>query len=160
VLITWHEPLMAQVRVALSQQLAHLERGDLARQSLEQYGALILVQNEDEAARVSDLMAPEHLCIFTRHPESMLARVQNAGAIFMGQYTPVAVGDYFAGPSHVLPTGGTARFANGLCSNDFLKQSSIISYDAEALKAAASDISLLAEKEGLTAHRASVQIRL
>jgi histidinol dehydrogenase len=86
--------------------------------------------------------------------------VQNAGAIFMGHYTPVAVGDYYAGPSHVLPTGATARFANGLCANDFLKRSSVISYDEAALTAAAPDICLMAAKEGLTAHGASVQIRL
>lgn len=160
VLITWHEPLIAQTQSALEQQLAQLERGDLARESLEQYGALVLVNNPEEAARLSDLMAPEHLHISTSEPEQMLARVQNAGAIFMGHYTPVAVGDYFAGPSHVLPTGGTARFANGLCANDFLKRSSVISYDQSALNAAAPDICLMSDKEGLTAHGASVKVRL
>ena len=160
VLITWHEPLIAQVQAALTQQLSRLDRGDLARDSLEQYGALVLVGNAEEAARLSDLLAPEHLHISTANPEEMLNRVQNAGAIFMGHYTPVAVGDYYAGPSHVLPTGGTARFANGLCANDFLKRSSVISYDASALQAAAADICLMADKEGLTAHGASVQIRL
>lgn len=159
VLITWHEPLIAQVRAALEVQLSHLERGDLARDSLEQYGALILARDADEAARLSDLLAPEHLHISTSDPEAMLAKVQNAGSIFMGHYTPVAVGDYYAGPSHVLPTGGTARFANGLCANDFLKRSSIIGYDAAALKFAARDICLMAQKEGLTAHGASVSIR-
>ncbi len=160
VLITWHEPLIAKVHAALSEQLARLERGDLARDSLEQYGALVLVRDAAEAARLSDLLAPEHLHISTWNPEEMLSRVQNAGAIFMGHYTPVAVGDYYAGPSHVLPTGGTARFANGLCANDFLKRSSVISYDANALRAAAPDICLMADKEGLTAHGASVKIRL
>lgn len=160
VLITWHAPLIAAVQAALAEQLSKLERGDLARESLEQYGALVLVRDQDEAARLSDLMAPEHLHISTSNPEEMLARVQNAGAIFMGHYTPVAVGDYYAGPSHVLPTGATARFANGLCANDFLKRSSVISYDEAALKAAAADICLMAAKEGLTAHGASVQIRL
>jgi histidinol dehydrogenase len=90
----------------------------------------------------------------------MLAKIQNAGAIFLGHYTPVAVGDYVAGPSHVLPTGGTARFANGLCANDFLKRSSVIHYNREALAAGADDIRLMAAKEGLTAHSASVDIRL
>ena len=89
----------------------------------------------------------------------MLARVQNAGAIFLGHYTPVAVGDYVAGPSHVLPTGGTARFANGLCANDFLKRSSVIAYDNAALQSVADDIRLLAATEGLTAHSASVDVR-
>ncbi len=160
VLITWHEPLIAQVQAALATQLSQLERGDLARESLEQYGALVLVSNAAEAARLSDLMAPEHLHISTADPEAMLNQVQNAGAIFLGHYTPVAVGDYYAGPSHVLPTGGTARFANGLCANDFLKRSSVISFDQSALVAASPDICLMADKEGLTAHGASVQIRL
>lgn len=160
VLITWHEPLIAAVQSALTGQLARLERGDLARDSLEQYGALILVRDAAEAARLSDLLAPEHLHISTANPEEMLQKVQNAGAIFMGHHTPVAVGDYYAGPSHVLPTGGTARFANGLCANDFLKRSSVIHYDAPALAHAAEDICLMASKEGLTAHGASVSIRL
>ncbi|MDB5389076.1 MAG: hisD [Planctomycetaceae bacterium] len=159
VLITWHEPLIASVKAALEDQLSRLQRGDLARDSLEQYGALILARDPAEAARLSDLLAPEHLHISTSNPEEMLTKVQNAGSIFMGHYTPVAVGDYYAGPSHVLPTGGTARFANGLCANDFLKRSSIISYDAQALAFAADDICLMAQKEGLTAHGASVSIR-
>jgi histidinol dehydrogenase len=160
VLITWHAPLIAAVRDELAKQLARLERGDLARQSLEEYGALIAARNADEAARLTDLLAPEHLHISTANPEEMLARVQNAGAIFLGHDTPVAVGDYIAGPSHVLPTGGTARFANGLCANDFLKRSSVISYNRAALAAGADDIRLMAAKEGLTAHSASVDIRL
>jgi histidinol dehydrogenase len=160
VLITWHPPLIEQVRQAVADQLAKLERADLARESLEQYGALICVRDLDEAARLSDLLAPEHLHISTADPERALAKVQNAGAIFMGHHTPVAVGDYEAGPSHVLPTGGTARFANGLCANDFLKRSSVISYDAAALRSHAGDILRLAHKEGLTGHASSVQVRL
>jgi histidinol dehydrogenase len=160
VLITWHAPLIGAVQEELSQQLARLPRGDLARQSLEDYGALILTKNEDEACRLSDLLATEHLHISTANPEAILAKVQNAGAIFLGHHTPVAVGDYVAGPSHVLPTGGTARFANGLCANDFLKRSSVIAYNAAALAAAADDIRRMAEVEGLTAHSASVEIRL
>lgn len=160
VLITWHAPLIAQVQKELEQQLAKLERGELARTSLEEYGALILTRDSAEAAKLSDLLAPEHLHISTARPEELLQRVQNAGAIFLGHYTPVALGDYVAGPSHVLPTGGTARFANGLCANDFLKRSSIISYDEAALRGAADQLRLLAHKEGLTAHAASVDVRL
>ena len=160
VLITWHAPLIAAVHAALERQLAKLERGDLARVSLEDYGALILARNEEEAIRLSDLLAPEHLHISTANPQALLPRLQNAGAIFVGHYTPVALGDYVAGPSHVLPTGGTARFANGLCANDFLKRSSIIAYDRAALASAAEDVRLLARKEGLTAHAASVDVRL
>ncbi len=160
VLITWHEPLIDAVRQALESQLAQLERGALAEQCLEQYGALILAHDEAEACRLTDLMAPEHLHISTTDPEATLARIQNAGAIFLGHYTPVALGDYVAGPSHVLPTGGTARFANGLCATDFLKRSSVIAYNEAALAADAPDVCRMATKEGLTAHRASIEIRL
>ncbi|MEX0726703.1 MAG: histidinol dehydrogenase [Planctomycetaceae bacterium] len=160
VMLTWHEPLIEQVRSELIRQLKQLPRGDLARQSLLDYGALILTRDEDEAARLTDLLAPEHLHISTQDPEVLLNQIQNAGAIFLGHYTPVAVGDYLAGPSHVLPTGGTARFANGLCALDFLKRSSIIGYNQAALRGAADDLRLMAEKEGLTAHSASVDIRL
>lgn len=160
VLITWHRPLIAAVQDALEQQLARLERGDLARDGLERYGALILARDAEEAARLTDQLATEHLHISTADPDAMLARVQNAGAIFLGHYTPVALGDYVAGPSHVLPTGGTARFANGLCATDFLKRSSVISYNAAALALDAPHVRRMADKEGLTAHRASVDVRL
>ncbi len=160
VLITWHEPLIAAVQEQLAVQLNRLPRGDLARESLIQYGALILARDEDEAVELTDLMAAEHLHISTADPERHLDRVQNAGAIFMGHHTPVAFGDYVAGPSHVLPTGGTARFANGLCANDFLKRSSVIWYNEAAAADGADDVRLMAGKEGLTAHSASVDIRL
>lgn len=160
VLITWHAPLIDAVRDALELQLSRLSRGDLARQGLEEYGALILARDENEAAQLTDAMATEHLHISTKDPEAMLAKVQNAGAIFLGHYTPVALGDYVAGPSHVLPTGGTARFANGLCANDFLKRSSVIAYNQAALKSDAEAVQVMADKEGLTAHRASVDLRL
>ena len=160
VLITWHEPLIAGVQKALAAQLDQLPRGDLARQSLLDYGALVLAKDEAEAAELTDLMAPEHLHISTADPDGMLSHVQNAGAIFLGHHTPVALGDYVAGPSHVLPTGGTARFANGLCSNDFLKRSSVIWYQEKSLARHADDVRLMAAKEGLTAHSASVDIRL
>ena len=160
VLITWHRPLIDAVRTALERQLGQLERGDLARDCLERYGAFILARDEAEAARLTDELATEHLHISTANPEAMLARVQNAGAIFLGHYTPVALGDYVAGPSHVLPTGGTARFANGLCAIDFLKRSSVIAYDQAALQSDADHVRRMADKEGLTAHRASVDIRL
>lgn len=160
VLITWHEPLIATVQQALVRQLEQLPRGDLARVSLNEYGALVLARSKDEAIELTDLMAAEHLHISTSDPESILSRIQNAGAIFMGHHTPVALGDYVAGPSHVLPTGGTARFANGLCANDFLKRSSVIWYNEAALAATADDVRLMATKEGLTAHSASVYVRL
>src|SRR5262249_8791558 len=132
-MITWEPDLIDRVAEALAQQLATLSRGDLARDSLERFGALILVRDEDEAVTLSNLIAPEHLHVSTSDPERLAARLVNAGAIFLGHDTPVAVGDYAAGPSHVLPTGGTARWASGLCSNDFLKPPHILYFHPHGL---------------------------
>ncbi|WP_422925218.1 histidinol dehydrogenase [Singulisphaera sp. PoT] len=160
VMITWEPDLIDRVADALAQQLSQLSRGDLARDSLERFGALILVRDEDEAVTLTNLIAPEHLHVSTSDPERLAERLTNAGAIFLGHETPVAVGDYAAGPSHVLPTGGTARWASGLCSNDFLKRTSLIFVSREGLAQIAPDVRLLADKEGLTAHRYSVDVRL
>ncbi|MEM7811711.1 MAG: histidinol dehydrogenase [Planctomycetota bacterium] len=160
VLITWHPPLVEAVHDELDRQLAELSRGDLARRSLEDYGALISCRDEAEATAWTDRLATEHLHVSTADPAATAANVKNAGAIFLGHYTPVATGDYMAGPSHVLPTGGTARFANGLCANDFLKRSSLIAYDKKSLAADADLVRTLADREGLTAHRASVDVRV
>jgi len=160
VLITWHQPLIERVEHEVNQQLERLLRKDEARESLDEFGALVLARSAEEAVELSDLLAPEHLHLSVDNPDDMLSRVRNAGAVFLGHYTPVALGDYIAGPSHVLPTGGTARFAHGLCALDFLKHSSVIAYNQAALRATADDLRLMAEKEGLTAHRASVEVRL
>ena len=160
ILIAWEPDLIERVAEALDEQLARLSRGDLARDSLERFGALILVKDEDEAVTLTNQIAPEHLHVSTSDPDRLAERLTNAGAIFLGHETPVAVGDYAAGPSHVLPTGGTARWASGLSSNDFLKRTSLIWVDREGLNALAPDIRRLADKEGLTAHRYSVDIRL
>jgi histidinol dehydrogenase len=160
VLITWEPDLIDRVADALVEQLVRLSRGDLARDSLERFGALISVRDEDEAVALTNLIAPEHLHISASDPERIAERIPNAGAIFLGHDTPVAVGDYAAGPSHVLPTGGTARWASGLCSNDFLRRTSLIHMDRDALARIAPDVRMLADKEGLTAHRYSVDIRL
>jgi histidinol dehydrogenase len=160
VLITWSRELWETIVAELARQLAHLERGDLARQSLESFGALILVKDAEEACRIADSIAPEHLHIATSNAETLLPKIPHAGAVFLGHYSPVALGDYVAGPSHVLPTGGTARFASGLSANDFLRTSSVIAYNRQTMKDAAADVAAMAEKEGLTAHRASVEVRL
>jgi histidinol dehydrogenase len=160
ILVTWHEPLLEQVAAAVERQLAALSRGDLARESLESFGALVLARNVREGVACVNQLAPEHLHIATRDPELLLERIEHAGAIFLGHYSPVALGDYVAGPSHVLPTGGTARFASGLSANDFLRRSSVLSFTREGLAQVADDVRLLADKEGLTAHRASVDVRL
>jgi histidinol dehydrogenase len=160
VLITWDPTLPVRVAGALADQLKSLDRGDLAREALEQFGALILARDEDEAVALTNDLAPEHLHVSTRDPARLADRLHNAGAIFLGHLTPVAVGDYAAGPSHVLPTGGTARWASGLSSNDFLKRTSLIRVDRAGLEHLAPDIRLLADREGLTAHRWSVDVRL
>ena len=140
--------------------MGHLSRSDLTRQSLEQFGALIVVRDAQEACAVTDAIAPEHLHIATDNAADLALRIRNAGATFLGNYSPVAVGDYVAGPSHVLPTSGTARWAAGLTANDFLRSSSLIHYTQAGLQAVAADLQLLADKEGLTAHRASVDVRM
>ena len=160
VLIGWDKPSLEKAVATIEKQLATIERGELARQSLEEFGAVILTRNAEEACAITDLIAPEHLHIATQNAEELADRISCAGAIFLGNDTPVAVGDYAAGPSHVLPTSGTARFASGLTCNDFLRANSILCFDKSGLTAMADDIRNLATKEGLTAHRESVNIRL
>ncbi len=160
ILVTWHEPLLAQVEQALENQLSQLPRGELARDSLQRFGALVLARHERDALEVVNRLAPEHLHLATRNARALAERVENAGAVFVGHHTPVALGDYAAGPSHVLPTGGTARFTSGLSANDFLRRSSLLSYTPEGLHRLAPDVVLLANKEGLSGHAASVTIRL
>jgi histidinol dehydrogenase len=160
ILITWHAPLLDEVAAALERQLPTLARGALARASLENFGALMRVRDEQEGVAWVNRIGPEHLHIATKNPEALAERVDNAGAIFLGHFSPVALGDYAAGPSHVLPTAGTARFASGLSANDFLRRSSVLSYTRAGLEKLARDVRLLAEKEGLTAHSASVDVRL
>ena len=160
ILIGWDKSALQAVVAAIEEQLAQVERGELARQSLEEFGAVILVRDADEACVITDAIAPEHLHIATQNAEQLADQISCAGAIFLGNHTPVAVGDYAAGPSHVLPTSGTARFASGLTCNDFLRANSILHFDENGLAAMADDICRLATKEGLTAHRESVNVRL
>jgi len=160
ILITWSAKLLEATAAELAKQTAPLSRGDLARQSLEQFGALVLVRDQAEAIALANEIASEHLHIAVDEPAAILAGIRDAGAVFVGNYTPVAVGDYAAGPSHVLPTGGTARFASGLSARDFLRSHSVIHCTREGLAALADDVRTLADKEGLTAHRASVDVRL
>ena len=119
ILIGWDEQVLDAAVAELDRQLVKLERGDLARQSLEEFGAVILARDADEACALADEIAPEHLHIATEDAAELAEKILHAGAIFLGNFTPVALGDYAAGPSHVLPTSGTARFASGLSSNDF-----------------------------------------
>jgi histidinol dehydrogenase len=144
----------------LEDQLGRLSRSELTRQSLEQFGTLIVVRDAQEACTVVDAIAPEHLHIVTGNAAELAQRIRNAGATFLGNYSPVAVGDYVAGPSHVLPTSGTARWAAGLTANAFLRSSSLIHYTSAGLQSVAPDLLMLADKEGLSAHRASVDMRI
>jgi histidinol dehydrogenase len=159
VLIGWDEAVLDRTVEELARQLGSLERGGLARQSLEQFGAVIVARDADEACALADQIAPEHLHIATADAERLAAKIRHAGATFLGNYAPVALGDYAAGPSHVLPTSGTARFASGLSANDFLRAGSVLSFTHEGLLQLAPDVQVLATKEGLTGHRASVEIR-
>jgi histidinol dehydrogenase len=160
ILLTASSGLADGVAAALERRLADLERADLTRDSLERFGAIVVTRSDDESAALADELAPEHLSIDTRDPQGTLARVRHAGAAFLGPFSPVAAGDYAAGPSHVLPTGGTARFAAGLSANHFLRSGSVLQLARADLSAMAEDIRLLADVEGLTAHRRSVEARL
>lgn len=160
VLIGWQEDVLDAAVDQLASQLDQVERGQLARQSLEDFGAVILARDADEACALTNEIAPEHLHIATENAERLAEKIRHAGAIFLGNYTPVALGDYAAGPSHVLPTSGTARFASGLSANDFLRANSVLHFTQQGMAHLANDVRVLATKEGLTAHRASVEVRL
>jgi histidinol dehydrogenase len=160
VLLTWDPALPAKVLAELEKQTARLSRGDLGRAALEEYGLMIVTRDAEEACRLADRIAPEHLHLDVADPEPLLDKIPHAGAAFLGHYTPVALGDYAAGPSHVLPTGGTARFASGLSANDFLRSSSVIHVNEKGLADLADDVRRLADVEGLTAHRESVDVRM
>ena len=159
ILLTTHAPLLDAVTLALEEQLGTLPRGELAREfgELRRPGA---GPQRARADRLRQRTGAEHLHLATRDAERLVERIDHAGAIFLGHYSPVALGDYVAGPSHVLPTGGSARFSSGLSANDFLRRSSVIQFTPQGLAKVADDVRTLAEKEGLTAHAASVDIRL
>ncbi|MFT3882534.1 MAG: histidinol dehydrogenase [Gemmatales bacterium] len=158
-LVTWSKTLAEKVVPQLEYHLNTLSRGDLTRECLERFGAIIIAREEAEAIRLTNDIAPEHLHIQTKNLDEHAEVITNAGAIFLGPHTPVAVGDYAAGPSHVLPTGGTARFAHGLNANDFLKPTSIVKLDSAGLNLLGDSIELLAGVEGLTGHAQSVNAR-
>ncbi len=160
ILIGYEREVLENAVATLDEELNKLERGNLARTALETYGAIILAKDEAEVCELTDQIAPEHLHIATDSAETLEDQIHNAGAVFLGNFTPVAVGDYAAGPSHVLPTSGTARFAHGLCANDFLRSHSVLHFDRDGLTTMAEDIRILATKEGLTAHRQSVVERV
>ena len=160
VLATTSEKLANAVSASLENQLPKLERAEATRVMLEKYCAIIVANDMDAVCDLANDFATEHLQIMTTDDEATAGKIRNAGAIFIGGNTPVPVGDYYAGPSHVLPTRGTAKFFSPLSVNDFLKSSSIIKYDAESLAADAQDIIDFSTREGLTAHANAVRVRL
>ena len=159
ILITPDEKLAAQTVEALYRQLESLSRREIIEESLDTYGAVLLTENMDEAVEFANLLAPEHLEVCCDNHFAYLVRLDTAGSLFLGHYSPDPLGDYFAGPNHVLPTGGTARFFSPLSVDDFVKKSGFVYYPKEALLDAADDIILLAETEELTAHANSVRVR-
>lgn len=159
ILITDNQVLAEAVAAQIEKHLDVLPRSDIARESWERFGAVITVRDLDEAANLSDRIAPEHLELSVDDPEALLEKVRHAGAIFLGRYTPEAIGDYVAGPNHVLPTSGSARFASGLSVLDFLKRTSLIKCTEDSFKTLSGSAEHLAEIEGLTAHALSMRIR-
>ena len=159
ILVTTSEELAAKVSEQVDIFVEELSRTEIMRKSLDNYGYILLVDTMEEAIETANAIASEHLEILTKDPFAVMTKIQNAGAIFMGEYSSEPLGDYFAGPNHVLPTNGTARFFSPLNVDDFMKKSSIISYSYEALEKAHKDIEFFAAKEGLTAHANSIKVR-
>jgi histidinol dehydrogenase len=160
ILITTERDFGERVSVEVERQLGQLSRESIARKSWEEYGAVIITRNLDEAIDFSNRIAPEHLELAVESPFEILPKIRNAGAVFLGHFTPEAAGDYLAGPNHTLPTGGTARFFSPLSVDDFVKKSSIIYFSEGGLKRLGRDIIRISELEGLEAHGRSVQVRL
>ena len=160
ILLTSCRALGKAVVEAVERRLAVLERAELTRESLERFSAVVITTSDAESQQLADELAAEHLSIDTADPEATLAGIRHAGAVFLGPYSPVAAGDYAAGPSHVLPTAATARFAAGLSATHFMRSGSVIHLSKADLAELADDIRTLADTEGLTAHRRSVDARL
>ena len=159
VLITDSQKLAEEVSYELERQVRLLPRYEIANKSLEDNCKLIVTDNLEEAVRLSDKLAPEHLELCVKEPEKLLGIVRNAGSVFMGYNTPEAVGDYYAGTNHTLPTGGTARFSSPLGVEDFIKTTQYVKYTRQKLEKSADDIIKFAQSEGLTAHAESVAVR-
>ncbi len=159
ILITTSQPLAEAAVAALYRQLEHLSRRDVIEKALDGFGAVIVCGDMDEAVDFANELAPEHLEVCCENSFEYLGRLDNAGSVFLGNYSPEPLGDYYAGANHVLPTGGTARFFSPLSVDDFVKKSSFIYYPKDELLRAADDIILLAETEELTAHANSIQVR-
>ncbi len=159
ILVTTSRTLAEQVSKEIDQFVAVLSRKEIIQKSLDHYGYILVAENEEEAIETANDIASEHLEIVMRDPFTVMTKIRNAGAIFLGTYSSEPLGDYFAGPNHVLPTNGTAKFFSALSVDDFIKKSSIISYSREALEPIYKDIVQFAECEQLTAHANSIRVR-
>ena len=159
ILITTSRELAKKVSDEVEQFTRQLSREEIIRKSLENYGYILVAENMDQAIDAANEIASEHLEILTKNPYETMTKIKNAGAIFLGEYSSEPLGDYFAGPNHILPTNGTAKFFSPLNVDDFLKKTSIISYSRDALESVHKDIELFAKKEGLTAHANSIKVR-
>lgn len=159
ILITTSKELANQVSDEVDKFVAVLSRKEIIQKSLDHYGYILVAPNMDMAIDAANEIASEHLEILTKNPFDTMTKIKNAGAIFLGEYSSEPLGDYYAGPNHVLPTNGTAKFFSPLNVDDYVKKSSIISYSREALEKVHSDIELFAQKEGLTAHANSIKVR-
>ena len=159
ILVTTSKKLVNDVQAEIERQLSYLSRAEIIKKSLSAYGSAVIMDSLDEAAEVSDKIAPEHLELMVENPFELLGKVRNAGSVFLGENSPEPLGDYYAGPNHVLPTNGTARFSSALSVDSFVKKSSYLYYSKEALAKAADDIIMFAKAEGLTAHANSIEVR-
>lgn len=159
ILLTDSESIADGTAAELSKQMERLSRRDIIAKSLDSYGAIVVCKSMEEAVGFANKLAPEHLEVCTANPMEYLGRIDNAGSVFLGSYAPEPLGDYYAGPNHVLPTGGTARFFSPLSVDSFVKKSSFLYYTQAALSQASEDIEILARAEGLTAHANSIAVR-
>jgi len=160
ILVTNSKEMATAVALAVDEQLEVLKRKEIAEKSIARFGAIIVVPDIDAAIELSNRIAPEHLELQTKDPFAIIGQIRNAGAVFLGDYTPEPVGDYIAGPNHVLPTAGTAKFSSALSVDNFVKKTSLVRYSRAAFEREAGDIIRLAEIEGLDAHANAVKIRL
>jgi histidinol dehydrogenase len=159
ILITSSKSLAGAVGRELKRQLENLKRKEIAKKSIQNYGAVIITRNIEDATVIANEIAPEHLEIMTKNPKNVLPLIQNAGAIFLGKWTPEALGDYSAGPNHTLPTGGTARFSSPLGVYDFIKRSSLLRFTENGFRRLAETVKTIAEAEGLEAHGNTIRVR-
>ena len=159
ILITTSEDLAQKVSKEVDKFVAELSRTEIIQKSLDNYGYILVADTLDAAIKATNEIASEHMEIVTKDPFSVMTRIRNAGAIFIGEYSSEPLGDYFAGPNHVLPTNGTAKFFSPLSVDDFIKKSSIIYYSRQALEPVKDDIIRFAESEFLTAHANSIKVR-